>query len=158
MFVNELMHGRYHAPPSITDFDNVSGFDDLLIVGPIAVRSTCAHHLMPISGHAIIGVLPSAGSKLLGLSKYDRIVSHFASRLQIQEELVTQIGKFIEEKTAASGLAVRVSAIHMCKTHRGVRAGHDGRMVTTAFFGGARSDRAFKDAFLRECIGLENRS
>lgn len=155
MFVDELMQGRYHAPPPMAEFDNVGGFDEPLIVGPIAVRSTCAHHLLPIYGHAIIGVLPAPGAKLLGLSKYDRIVSHFAARLQIQEELVKQIGEFIAEQTAASGLAVRVSAVHMCKTQRGVRAGHDARMVTTAFFGSARGDPGFKDMFLRECLSLE---
>ncbi len=157
MFVNELMYGRYHSPPSITEFDNVSGFDDLMVVGPITVRSTCAHHLLPIYGHAFIGVLPSAGGKLLGLSKFDRIVDYFASRLQIQEELVKQIGEFIEEQTAARGLAVRVSAVHMCRTQRGVRSGHDGRMVTTTYFGAAQHDPGFKDVFLRECLGLENR-
>ena len=157
MYVNDLMHGRYHAPPSITEFDNVGGFDDMLVVGPISVRSTCAHHLLPIYGHAFIGVLPSVDGKLLGLSKYDRIVDHFASRLQLQEELVKQIGTFIAERTAARGLAVRVSAVHMCKTQRGVRSGHDGRMVTTAYFGAAQHDAGFKDMFLRECLGLESR-
>lgn len=158
MFVNELMQGRFCAPPSITDFDNVTGFDDMLVIGPVSVRSTCAHHLLPIYGHAIIGVMPCPESKLLGLSKYDRIVNHFASRLQIQEELVKQIGEFIGENTGAKGLAVRVSAVHMCKTQRGVCAGHDGRMVTTAFFGAARSDPAFKELFLRECLSLERQA
>jgi GTP cyclohydrolase I len=131
MFVNELMRGRFNEPPAITEFDNVGGFDDAVVVGPIALRSTCAHHLLPIYGQAFIGIQPSADGKLLGLSKYDRIVSHFASRLQIQEELVKQIGEFIEDRTAPLGLAVRISAVHMCKTHRGVCAGQDGRMVTT---------------------------
>ena len=157
MFVNELMHGRYNAPPTITEFENAAAFDDFLLVGPIALRSTCAHHLLPIYGHAFVGVLPSLDGKLLGLSKYDRIVNHFAARLQIQEEMVKQIGEFIEERTAPRGLAVRVSAVHMCKTHRGVVAAHNGRMVTTTYFGAARNDSHFKDTFLRECLGLEAR-
>ena len=83
MFVDEMLNGRFSDPPSITEFDNAEGFDQLLVTGPIEVRSTCAHHLMPIYGEAFIGVLPSAEGKIIGLSKYDRIVGHFAGRLQI---------------------------------------------------------------------------
>ncbi len=155
MFVAETMHGRYASPPEITEFENAQAFDQLLVTGPIEVRSTCAHHMMPIFGHAYIGVLPSADGKIIGLSKYDRIVDYFASRLQIQEELVKQIGNYITEKTAPQGLAVRLSAVHMCKTHRGVRSTHKGRMVTTAYFGDMANDRQLKQEFLQECIGLE---
>ena len=158
MFVAEIMHGRYAAPPVITEFENAQAFDQLLVTGPIQVRSTCAHHMMPIYGHAYIGVLPAADGKIIGLSKYDRIVDHFASRLQIQEEMVKQIGNYIVEKTAPQGLAVRVSAVHMCKTHRGVRSTHKGRMVTTAYFGKMASDPQLKQEFLQECIGLERSS
>src|SRR5918997_1919279 len=91
MYVQELLRGRYNAPPEITDFDNANGYAGLIVTGPIEVRSTCAHHLMPIYGEAYIGILPSADRKSVGLSKYDRIVEYFASRLQIQEELVKQI-------------------------------------------------------------------
>jgi GTP cyclohydrolase I len=155
MFVTELMKGRYLAAPEITDFENVQDFDQLLVTGPIEVRSTCAHHLMPIHGEAYIGVLPSAEGKIIGLSKYDRIVDHFASRLQIQEELVKQIERYIVAMTAPRGLAVRISAVHMCKTHRGVRASHKGRMITTAYSGEMTSDPQLKQEFLQECIGLE---
>lgn len=155
MFVTETMYGRYASPPEITEFENAQAFDQLLVTGPIEVRSTCAHHMMPIYGHAYIGVLPSADGKIIGLSKYDRIVDYFASRLQIQEELVKQIGNYITEKTAPQGLAVRLSAVHMCKTHRGVRSTHKGRMVTTAYFGNMADDRQLKQEFLQECIGLE---
>ena len=155
MFVAETMHGRYAPPPEITEFENAQAFDQLLVTGPIEVRSTCAHHMMPIYGHAYIGVLPSADGKIIGLSKYDRIVDYFASRLQIQEELVKQIGNYITEKTAPQGLAVRLSAVHMCKTHRGVRSTHKGRMVTTAYFGNMADNRQLKQEFLQECIGLE---
>lgn len=155
MFVEELLRGRYSAPPDITDFDNAQRFDQLIVTGPIALRSTCAHHLMPIYGHAFVGVLPSADGRIIGLSKYDRIVDHFASRLQIQEELVKQIGEYIVEKTAPCGLAVRLSATHMCRTQRGVRADHRSRMVTTAYFGRFSQDPGLKEEFLRECLALE---
>jgi GTP cyclohydrolase I len=150
MFVDEIMQGRFRRPPVLTDFDNVAGFNELIVTGPIEVRSTCAHHLMPIYGEAFIGVLPAAGSKIIGLSKYDRIVEYFASRLQIQEELVKQIGQFIMDKTAPLGLAVRISAVHMCKTHRGVRATQSSRMITSAYFGILETDQNRKDEFLRE--------
>jgi len=154
MFVDEMMQGRFSDPPALTEFDNVEAFDQLIVIGPIDVRSTCAHHMMPIYGEAYLGVLPSADGKVIGLSKYDRIVDHFSGRLQIQEELTKQIGQFIMEKTEPRGVAVRISAVHMCKTHRGVRASHRSRMITSAYFGTLADDPALKEEFLRECAGL----
>lgn len=154
MFVREMLSGRYHAAPEITEFENTQGFDNLIVTGPIELRSTCAHHLMPIYGEVFVGILPARDGKIIGLSKYDRIVGHFASRLQIQEELVKQIGNFIVEKTAPRGLAVRISAVHMCKTHRGVRATHGSRMVNSAFYGELAGDRDLQNAFLHECLAL----
>jgi GTP cyclohydrolase I len=151
MYVEEIMHGRFDAPPSLTEFDNVEGFDQLIVIGPIDVRSTCAHHLMPIYGEAYIGVLPAETGRIIGLSKYDRIVDHFCARLQIQEELVKQIGQFIMAETAPRGVAVRISAVHMCKTHRGVRASHRSRMITSAYFGTIAEDSSLKAEFIREC-------
>ncbi|MBN8903079.1 MAG: GTP cyclohydrolase I, partial [Rhodospirillales bacterium] len=147
MFVDEMMQGRFSDPPALTEFDNVEAFDQLIVIGPIDVRSTCAHHMMPIYGEAYLGVLPSADGKLIGLSKYDRIVDHFSGRLQIQEELTKQIGQFIMEKTEPRGVAVRISAVHMCKTHRGVRASHRSRMITSAYFGTLADDPALKEEF-----------
>lgn len=155
MFVEETMRGRYASPPRITDFDNVERCDQLIVTGPLEVRSTCAHHLMPIFGHAVIGVLPAADGKIIGLSKYDRIVDHFSSRLQIQEELVQQIERFIVDTTAPRGLAVRVSAVHMCKSHRGVRASRASRMVNTTYYGALGADPQLKAEFLQECAMLE---
>ncbi len=154
MYVTELLRGRFSAPPAITDFDNAEGYDQLIITGPIDVRSICAHHLMPIYGHAFIGVVPSSAGKIIGLSKYDRIVDHFAARFQIQEELVKQIGNYIMDKTAPQGLAVRISAVHMCKTHRGVLASHASRMVNTTFYGSMKDDPAIKNDFVQECLAL----
>jgi GTP cyclohydrolase I len=154
MFVDELMRGRAAVPPSLTDFENRLAYEGMIVTGPIEVRSTCAHHLMPIRGEAFIGVLPSATGKVLGLSKYDRVVDHFAARLQTQEELVQQIGDFLWQNTAPRGLAVRITAVHMCRTHRGVRAS-DGRMVTSTYFGAFSQEATLKDEFLRECASLD---
>src|SRR5260221_1936943 len=65
MYVTELLRGRFSAPPAITDFDNAEGYDQLIITGPIDVRSICAHHLMPIYRHAFIGVVPSSAGKMI---------------------------------------------------------------------------------------------
>ena len=157
MYVEELLKGRYNAPPEITDFDNANRYTGLIVTGPIDVRSTCAHHLMPIYGEAYIGIVPSSEGRIIGLSKYDRIVDYFCARFQIQEELVQQIGKFIMEKTNPRGLAVRISAVHMCKTQRGIRATHRGRMVNSAFFGEMLEDKALRQEFMQECAIIDAR-
>jgi GTP cyclohydrolase I len=155
MYVEELLAGRFEAPPSITEFDTTENFDEMIVTGPIEVRSTCAHHLMPIYGSAIIGIVPSADGRLIGLSKYDRVVHHFAKRFQVQEELVNQIGKFLMDRTAPRGLAIRVKAVHMCKTHRGVLASHNSQMISSAYFGELKSNERMKSEFLQECQSLE---
>lgn len=158
MFVEELMKGRFSSPPKITEFENTAQYSQLIVSGPIEVRSMCAHHLMPIYGAAVIGVLPAPQGKIIGLSKYDRIVEYFASRLQIQEELVQQIAAFIAEKTQPLGLAVRINAVHMCKTHRGIRASHESRMVNCSFYGELQTNEALRATFIQECLSLESRS
>jgi GTP cyclohydrolase I len=155
MFVEEILQGRYTAPPRITEFDNAQAYDQLIVTGPLEIRSMCAHHLMPIYGHAVIGILPAADGKIIGLSKYDRIVEYFASRLQIQEELVKQIGQYIMDATRPRGLAVRVSAVHMCKTQRGVRASRRSRMVNTYYWGEMAKDAGLKSEFMHECVALD---
>jgi GTP cyclohydrolase I len=155
MLIDEILRGRFSEPPELTDFDNFESFDQLIVIGPIDVRSTCAHHLMPIFGEAYLGILPATSGRIIGLSKYDRIVDYFSGRLQIQEELVKQIGQFIMQNTAPQGVAVRISAVHMCKTHRGVRASPRSRMITSAYFGTLANDQKRKEEFLRECAGLE---
>ena len=158
MFIEETMRGRFTSPPRITDFDNVERCDQLIVTGPIEVRSTCAHHLMPIFGHAVIGILPAPDGKIIGLSKYDRIVDYFSSRLQIQEELAKQIERFLVDNTAPRGLAVRISAVHMCKSHRGVRASRASRMVNTTYYGALAEDPQLKSEFLQECAMLERQA
>ena len=153
MLVDETMRGRFSPAPKLTDFENTLGYEGLIVSGPIEVRSTCAHHLMPIYGAAYVGILTSATGRVVGLSKYDRVVDYFAGRLQTQEEMAQQIGSYLWEATAPRGLAVRISAVHMCRTHRGVRAG-SGRMITGAWFGELATGPA-REEFLRECAALE---
>lgn len=155
MYVEELLAGRFRAPPKITEFVTAQTFDELVVTGPIELRTTCAHHLMPIYGTAIIGIMPSADGRLIGLSKYDRVVQHFGQRFQVQEELVKQIGEHLVSVTQPRGLAVRVKAVHMCKTHRGVLASHASQMISSAYFGELKTNERLKSEFLQECQGLE---
>ena len=157
MYVNELLAGRFSAPPRLTEFDSVETSGELMVTGPIELRSTCAHHLMPIYGSAIIGVIAADG-RIIGLSKYDRVVHYFARRFQVQEELTRQIGDYLMERTAPRGLAVRVRAVHMCKTHRGVLASHESQMISSAYYGVLKDDAKLKAEFLEECRALESRS
>jgi GTP cyclohydrolase I len=158
MLTEEILRGRYTAPPRITEFDNVARYDQLIITGPIELRSTCAHHFMPIYGDVYVGVLPSPDGKIIGLSKYDRVVEHFSARLQIQEELIAQIAQYIFELTKPRGLAVRISAVHMCKTHRGVRSTHRSRMVNTCYYGELLLNHELRGEFLQECLALSRES
>ena len=151
MLVEETLAGRFSLPPKITTFDNAHAFEGLIVTGPIEVRSTCAHHLMPIVGEAHIGILPSAAGRIVGLSKYDRVVDYFCRRLQIQEELTQQIGLHLMDLTEPRGLAIRISATHMCKTHRGVQATHNSKMVTFCYLGDFAGDPLLRSEFTREC-------
>jgi GTP cyclohydrolase I len=155
MYVNELLAGRYAEPPLITEFEGGETSEHLMVTGPIELRSTCAHHLMPIYGTAIIGVVPNGDGRIIGLSKYDRVVHHFAARFQVQEELTRQIGDYLVEMTAPRGLAVRLRAVHMCKTHRGVLASHQSQMISSAYYGELKTDLRLREEFLQECRGLD---
>ena len=154
MYVDELLAGKYAAPPRLTEFDSTESLDDLIVTGPIELRSTCAHHLMPIYGTAIIGILPADG-RIIGLSKYDRVVQHFAKRFQVQEQLTKQIGNYLVEMTAPRGLAIRLRAVHMCKTHRGVQSPRNSHMISSAYYGDLKDNDRLKQEFLQECRSLE---
>lgn len=121
MFVREVFAGRYLPEPASTAFPNVSGLNELMVVGPITVRSACSHHLCPIMGKVWIGVLPSAGSDLIGLSKFARIADWVMSRPQIQEEAIMQLANHLESILKPDGLAVVMAAEHFCMHWRGVK-------------------------------------
>ena len=122
MYVNEVFAGRYRAAPSVTAFPNVAQLNELMIVGPVAVRSACSHHLCPIVGKVWIGVLPNARSDLIGLSKFARLCDWVMSRPQIQEEAVVMLADEIEHRIEPDGLAVVMEAEHACMHWRGARA------------------------------------
>ncbi len=121
MFVNEVFRGRYETPPAVTTFPNAAGLNDLMVVGPITVRSACSHHFRPIMGQVWIGVLPKADSELIGLSKYARLCDWVLSRPQIQEEAITQLADELQRRVRPEGLAVVMQASHFCMHWRGVK-------------------------------------
>ena len=121
MFVREVFSGRYLQMPAVTEFPNVERLNELLIVGPITMRSACSHHLCPILGKVWIGILPREDSKLIGLSKYARLTEWIMNRPQIQEEAVIQLANKLEEKVNPEGLAIVIEADHFCMHWRGVK-------------------------------------
>ena len=135
--------GRYRAAPSVTEFPNASRLNELMIVGPVKVRSACSHHLCPILGRVWIGVLPNETSNLIGLSKYARITDWIMSRPQIQEEAVTMLADELELRVKPDGLAIVMEADHFCMHWRGVK--DDESMMTNSVMRGA----FLKDANLR---------
>ena len=132
MFVHEIFKGRYYPPPEVTAFPNAKEYDQLYITGPITINSTCAHHFQPITGNAYVGIFP--GKKVIGLSKFNRVVDWIASRPQIQEEMTEQIADEIEKETEAKGVAVVIKAKHFCMSARGVKE-HDSDMLTSVIRG-----------------------
>ncbi len=123
MFLHEVFKGRYHARPALTEFPNAESLNELMIVGPIAVRSACSHHFVPIIGKLWIGVLPNQSSNLIGLSKFSRIADWVMSRPQIQEEAVVQLADLLEEAMRPDGIAIVLEADHLCTQWRGVKDG-----------------------------------
>jgi GTP cyclohydrolase I len=121
MFLNETFKGRYYKPPQVAEFPNAERLNELMIIGPITVRSACSHHFVPILGRLWVGILPSEKSNLIGLSKYSRIADWIMSRPQIQEEAVIQLADELERRMRPDGLALVLEADHFCMQWRGVK-------------------------------------
>lgn len=147
MFVREVFAGRYEAAPAVTEFPNVERLNELMIIGPISVRSACSHHLCPIMGRVWIGVLPDENSNLIGLSKYARLVNWVMARPQIQEEAITQLADLLETRLAPDGLAIVLEADHFCMHWRGVKD-DNAKMVNSVMRGAFQRDPALRREFL----------
>ncbi len=128
----------------MTTFPNDEGYDELLVVRDIPVRSVCEHHLLPFVGVAHVGYLP--GARILGLSKFARTVDFFARRPQTQERLTAQIATHLQEHLEPLGVGVAISAEHTCMTLRGARAPGT-RTETSATRGVLRTDPARRAEF-----------
>jgi len=127
-------------------FEDVTGYDDMVILKEIEVESHCEHHLAPFLGKAWVAYIP--GEKVVGISKLARVVEIFARRLQNQETLTNDIIEAIEEHLQPKGVAVMVDAAHQCMTTRGVHHRHV-TTVTTRFTGVFKQDNALVERFLK---------
>lgn len=147
MYVNEVFKGRYQHPPSITEFPNAEHLNELMIVGPITVRSACSHHFCPVIGRIWIGVMPNERTNVIGLSKYARLAEWVMGRPQIQEEAVVQLADLIQEKTRPDGLAIVMEASHFCMSWRGVKD-PDSKMINSVMRGTFLKDPNLRREFL----------
>jgi GTP cyclohydrolase I len=128
-----------------TTFSNTAGYDEMVLVSDIPVRSLCEHHLLPFAGVAHVGYLPS--ERILGLSKFARTVEFFARRAQTQERLTTEIAQHLQERLEPLGVGVVIEADHTCMSLRGARA-EGARTVTAAMLGRLRDDPKTRAEFL----------
>jgi len=147
MYVNEVFRGRYVAPPAITEFPNAEHLNELMIVGPLTVRSACSHHFCPVIGKVWIGVMPNEHTNVIGLSKYARLADWVMGRPQIQEEAVVQLADLIMEKTQPDGLAIVMEASHYCMAWRGVKD-MDSKMINSVMRGVFLKDPNLRREFL----------
>ena len=147
MYLNEVFKGRYVAPPAITEFPNAEHLNELMIVGPITVRSACSHHFCPVIGQVWIGVMPNEHTNVIGLSKYARLAEWIMGRPQIQEEAVVQLADLIQSKTQPDGLAIVMEASHYCMGWRGVKD-LDSKMINSVMRGVFLKDPNLRREFL----------
>jgi GTP cyclohydrolase I len=147
MYVQEVFRGRFVSPPVITEFPNAEHLNELMIVGPITVRSACSHHFCPVIGKIWIGVLPNEHTNVIGLSKYARLAEWVMGRPQIQEEAVVQLADLIQVKTQPDGLAIVMEASHYCMAWRGVKD-MDSRMINSVMRGAFLKDPNLRREFL----------
>ena len=135
----EYFKGYAEDPNEILDrvFEEVEGYQDMILVRDIPFHSHCEHHMAPFFGKAHIGYYPSKG--VVGLSKLARIVDLYARRLQTQETMTAQIATAIEEALEPRGIAVLIEAEHMCMTMRGVQK-QGSTTLTTQYRGLFRDD------------------
>jgi GTP cyclohydrolase I len=147
MYLKEVFKGRYIDSPEVTEFPNAEHLNELMIVGPITVRSACSHHLCPVIGQIWIGVLPNEHTNVIGLSKYARLAEWIMGRPQIQEEAVVQLADLIQRKTQPDGLAIVMEASHFCMGWRGVKD-MDSKMINSVMRGVFLKDANLRREFL----------
>lgn len=131
-------------------FEDVQGYDDMVLLRDIEVESHCEHHMAPFLGKAYVAYIPN--EKVVGISKLARVVEIYSRRLQTQEVLTNQIADAIESNLAPQGVAILIDAEHQCMTTRGVHHRHVST-ITTRFTGLFKTDAALKDRFLKLAKG-----
>ena len=127
-------------------FEEVEGYDEMVVLRDISFESFCEHHMAPIIGRAHVGYLPS--DRVVGISKLARVVDGYARRFQVQEKLTAQIAGCINEILKPRGVGVVIDAVHQCMTTRGVHK-RGVSMVTSKMLGTFRADASTRAEFLR---------
>ncbi|HEX8662030.1 MAG TPA: GTP cyclohydrolase I FolE [Brevundimonas sp.] len=127
-------------------FEDVQGYDDIVMLREIEVESHCEHHMAPFLGKAYVAYMPT--NRVVGISKIARVVEIFARRLQTQETMTQQIADAITDSLRPAGVAVLIDAAHQCMTTRGVHH-KNVSTITTQFTGVFKTDPALQDRFLR---------
>ncbi|MBS1547192.1 MAG: GTP cyclohydrolase I FolE [Bacteroidetes bacterium] len=145
MFVKEVFSGLDQRNfPAITTFPNTHGYGEMLVERNISLHTFCEHHFLPIIGKVHVAYFP--GDRIVGLSKLNRIVKHYARRPQVQERLTVQIAEGMQEVLGTTDVAVYIEADHLCVAARGVE---DTKSSTvTSFFGGRFKDPVERKDFL----------
>ena len=133
-------------------FEEVAGYDDMVLVKDIPFYSHCEHHMVPIIGRAHVAYLPNG--RVLGLSKIARVVDIYGRRLQTQESMTAQIAKAIDESLAPRGVAVMIEAEHMCMAMRGVQK-QGSTTLTTTFTGTFQTEPAEQARFMTMLRGFK---
>ena len=131
-------------------FEEVDGYDEMIVLRNITFESHCEHHMAPIIGKAHIGYLPD--TKVIGISKLARVVEAFARRFQVQEKMTAQIANCIEDVLKPKGVGVVIEAVHQCMTTRGIHKSNVS-MVTSQMVGAFRKDARTRAEFLRMIDG-----
>ena len=151
MYVQEIFGGLNPANhPDVKTFDNVYGYDHMLVERNITLNSTCEHHFLPIVGVAHVAYIP--GERVVGLSKLNRIVDHYAKRPQVQERLTRQIAESLRELLGTDDVAVVLDAKHLCVSSRGIQ--DEGSSTVTSHMGGRFStDESLKREFYAQVGG-----
>lgn len=151
MYVNEIMGGRYHAEPDPNAFPNDGKYDQLIMIR-CEIKSMCSHHHQPVKGICYVGCKP--GKKLLGLSKYSRIVEHIARRGHLQEEMTEMIAARLLELTESPAIGVFVRARHGCCENRGINSPNS-TTQTTVLKGELLENHSLKTEFMDNIKLLE---
>jgi GTP cyclohydrolase I len=147
MYIQEIFSGLNPANmPKVALFDNKYRYNEMLVEKNITFHSNCEHHFVPITGKAHVAYI--SNGKVIGLSKINRIVQHFAKRPQVQERLTVQIGNYLQEVLGTQDVAVVIDAVHMCVSSRGIQ--DQSSSTVTSYFGGVFKSDAKRQEFFRQ--------
>ena len=149
---SELFSGYDEDPRQFLErtFEEVGGYDDMIVLTNIRLVSVCEHHMLPVVGHVHVGYLPR--NRVVGISKLARVVQGFGRRLQIQEKLTAEIARAIQDVLNPHGVGVVIKAEHSCMTLRGVNT-PGSSLTTSKLLGVIRDDPRSRDEFLRIAQG-----